>query len=43
MSTHHKGHFKEARALDCYIKLIRAADSMSRLSLVLCVANWEEP
>lgn len=27
MPTHHKGSLKEARALDCYIKLIRAADS----------------
>ncbi len=27
MATHHKGPVKEIRALDCYIKLIRAADS----------------
>lgn len=27
MPMHHKGSLKEARALDCYIKLSRAADS----------------
>jgi MarR family 2-MHQ and catechol resistance regulon transcriptional repressor len=29
MGTHHKGKPDEVRALDCYIKLMRAADSVS--------------
>jgi MarR family 2-MHQ and catechol resistance regulon transcriptional repressor len=43
MGTHHKGTRAEVRALDAYIKLMRAADSLSaRLSETISAAGLSE-